>query len=234
MKNNKDLHSNNFFNNWENLKKFPFKDVLITHLKNYDQNRNSKAIIFERSQFSEKVEKEFRFDEKSKYWNGINTVLEDPDYLGRITVFEAFKFFLKVAKDKIKYFSKYDPKNFKINQKNKNELFSLYQMTLLYLVGELHSNKEYRENACIKDNEITKKVNPFYYIKLQFRLSKRFGAFKRFSDQGLSPDISRQKVDKLYPPINDDLLYERNLIKLDKSWLGLIALIFVAWYFNNF
>jgi len=41
------------------------------------------------------------------------------------------------------------------------------------------------------------------------------------------------KVNTLYPVINDDYLCERDLIKLDKSWLGLVILIFVAWYFNN-
>jgi len=233
MKRDKDHHPNNFFNNWDNLKTFPFRDALITNLKNYDQDRNVKAIIYERMQLPKDVEKEFRFDESTKYWTGINTALEDPDFLGKVTVFEAFKFFLKVAKENVKYFKKYDLKNFKINQTNKNEMFSLYQMTLLHLVGELHLNKEFRENAKIKDSEIAKKVNPLKYINLKYRLSKRFGAFKRFSDQGFSPDEARIKVDKLYPSINDDYLCERDLITLDKSWLGLLVLIFVVWYFNN-
>jgi len=233
MKKDKDHHPNNFFNNWDNLKTFPFRDALITHLKNYDQDRNVKSIIYERMQLPKEVEKEFRFDEPTKYWSGINTALEDPDFLGRVTVFEAFKFFLEAAKERVKYFKKYDLKNFKVNQTSKNEMFSLYQMTLLHLVGELHLNKKFRENAKIKDSEIEKKVNPFRYIKLKYRLSKRFGAFKRFSDQGLSTDEARIKVDKLYPMINDDYSCERGLITLDKSWLGLIVLIFVAWYFNN-
>ena len=112
-------------------------------------------------------------------------------------------------------------------------MFSLYQMTLLHLVGKLHLIKEFRENAKIKDGEIEKKVNPFRYIQLKYRLSKRLGAFKRFSDQGLSTDDARMKVDELYPMINDDYSCERGLITLDKSWLGLIVLIFVAWYLNN-
>ena len=226
-------HSDNFFNNWDNLKTIPFRDALITHLKKYDQDRNFKAILFERMQFPKNIEKEFRFDHPNKYWSDIDKALEDPDFLGRVTVYEAFKFILEVAKDRVKYFKKYDIKNFKVNQTNKNEMFSLYQMTLIYLVGELHLNKEFRENAKIKDSEIAKKVNPFKYINLKYRLSKRFGAFKRFSDQGFSPDEARIKVDKLYPLINDDYLCERDLITLDKSWLGLLVLIFVAWYFNN-
>ena len=99
--------------------------------------------------------------------------------------------------------------------------------------GVSKNAQEFRENAKIKDSEIAKKVNPFKYISLKYRLSKRFGAFKRFSDQGFSPDEARIKVDKLYPMINDDYLCERDLITVDKSWLGLIVLIFVAWYFNN-
>ena len=234
MKKDKNHHPNSFFDNWDNLKKFLFRDALIVHLKKYDQDRNVKAIIYERMQFPKNVEKEFRFDQPNKYWSGINTALESPDFLGRVTVFEAFKFFLKIAKDKVKYFKKYDMKSFKINQTNKNEMFSLYQMTLLHLVGELHLNKEFRENAKIKDSEIAKKVNPFKYINLKYRLSKRFGDFKRFSDQGFSPDEARIEVDKLYPSINDDYLCERDLITLDKSWLGLIVLIFIAWYLNNY
>ncbi len=233
MKKDKNYHPNNFFNNWDNLKTFPFRDTLITHLKRYDQDRNVKAIIYERMQFPANVEKEFRFDQPNKYWSDINTAFEDPDFLGRVTVYEAFNFFLRVAKNRVKYFKKYDEKNFKVNQINKNEMFSLHQMTLLYLVGELHLNKKFRENAKIKDSEIAKKVNPFKYINLKYRLSKRFGAFKRFSDQGFSPDEARIKVDKLYPSINDDYLCERDLITLDKSWLGLLVLIFGAWYFNN-
>ena len=233
MKRDKNYHPNNFFNNWDNLKTFSFRDALITHLKNYDQDRNVKAIIYERMQLPKNIEKEFRFEEFNKYWAGINTALENPDFLGKVTVYEAFEFFLKVAKDNVKYFKKYDLKNLKINQTNKNEMFSLYQMTLLHLVGELHLNKEFRVNAKIKDSEIAKKVDPFRYINLKYRLSKRFGAFKRFSDQGYSPEEARSKVDKLYPSINDDYLCERDLIKLDKSWLGLIVLIFVAWYLNN-
>ena len=174
MKRDKNYHTNNFFNNWNNLKTFPFRDALITHLKNYDQDRNVKAIIYEIMQLPKEVEKEFRFDEPTKYWSGIDTALEDPDFLGRVTVYEAFKFFLEVAKERVKYFKKYDPKNIKINQTNKNEMFSLYQMTLLHLVGELHLNKEFRENAKIKDSEIAKKVDPFRYINLKYRLSKRF------------------------------------------------------------
>ena len=233
MNRDKNHHPNNFFNNWDNLKTIPFKDALIVHLKKYDQDRNFKAILFERMQFPKNIEKEFRFDHPNKYWSDIDKALEDPDFLGRVTVYEAFKFFLEVAKNRVKYFKKYDIKDFKINQTNKNEMFSLYQMTLLHLVGELHLNKEFRENAKIKDSEIAKKVNPFKYMNLKYRLSKRFGAFKRFSDQGFSPDEARIKVDKLYPSINDDYLCERDLITLDKSWLGLIILIFVAWYFNN-
>jgi len=226
-------HSDNFFNNWNNLKTIPFIDVLTIHLQKYDQDRNIKAIIYERMKFPKNVEKEFRFDQPNKYWLGINTALEDSDFLGRVTVFEAFKFFLKVAKDNVKYFKKFDEKNFEINQKNKNELFSLYQMTLLHLVGELHLNKEFRENAKIKDSEIAKKVNLFKYISLKYRLSKRFGAFKRFSDQGFSADEARLKIDKLYPMVNDDYFCERDLLTLDKSWLGLIILVFIAWYLNN-
>jgi len=232
-KKNINYYTNNFFDNWKVSKKRPFKEALIIHLKNYDQDRNVKAIIFERMQFPKNVEKEFRFDQPNKYWSDINTALEDPNFLGKVTVYEAYIFFLKVAKDNIKYFKKYDKKDFKLNQENKNELFALYQMTLVYLAGELHSNKEFRENAKIKDNEISKKVNLFKYIKLKSRLGKRFGAFTRFSNQGFSPDEARMKVDALYPANNDDYLCERDLIKLDKSWLGLILLIFIAWYLNN-
>ena len=233
MKKDKNYHTNNFFNNWDNVKTLSFKGALITHLKNYDQDRVIKSIIFERMQLPKNIEKEFRLDQPTKYWSGINTTLEDPDYLGRVTVFEAFMYFLKVAKDNVKYFKKYDLKNFKLNQTNKNELFSLYQMTLLHLVGELHSNKNFRKNAKIKDSEIAKKVNPFRYIKLKYRLSKRFGAFKRFSEQGFTSEEARLKVDELYPVMNDDYLCERNLIKLDKSWLILILLTLVASYLNN-
>ena len=42
------------------------------------------------------IELSFRFDQPNKYWKGINTSLEDPDFLGRITVLDAYKFFLKV------------------------------------------------------------------------------------------------------------------------------------------
>ena len=234
MNRDKNYHPNNFFNNWDNIKTLRFRDALIVHLKKYDQDRIVKSIIYERMQFPKNVEKEFRFDKPNKYWKGINTSLEDPDFLCRITVLDAYKFFLKVAKDNIKYFKKYNKKDFELNQKNKNELFSLYQMTLLHLAGELHLNKEFRENAKIKDSEIAKKVNPFKYINLKYRLSQRLGAFKRFSDQGFSPDKARIKVDKLYPSINDDYLCERDLITLDKSWVFLIILIAVAYYLNNY
>ena len=61
-KKNKNYHTNNFFYNWQVSKKRPFKEALIIHLKNYDQDRNVKAVIFERSQFPKNVEKEFKFD----------------------------------------------------------------------------------------------------------------------------------------------------------------------------
>ena len=77
MKKDKNYHPNNFFNNWDNLKTFPFRDTLITHLKRYDQDRNVKAIIYERMQFPENVEKEFRFDQPNKYWSDINTAFEE-------------------------------------------------------------------------------------------------------------------------------------------------------------
>ena len=66
MKRDKDQCPNNFFNNWDNLKTFPFRDALITHLKKYDQDRNVKAIIFERMQLPKNVQKEFRFAPKRK------------------------------------------------------------------------------------------------------------------------------------------------------------------------
>jgi hypothetical protein len=229
----KNFHVNNFFNNWKNLKTFPFRDALINHLKNYNQDRNAKAIFYERMQFPKNIEKEFRFDKPTKYWSGINTALEDPDFLGRVTVFEAFKFFLKVAKDNVKYFKKFDETNFEINQKNKNELFSLYQITLLHLVGELYSSKEFRLNAGIKDKQISKKVNLFRYIKLWLRTGRRFGAFTRFKKENFSDSEARQEVDTLYPPISDDYLFERNLIKLDISWIVLVLLISISWYLNS-
>ena len=230
----KDHHPNNFFSLWENSKKTPLKETLIIHLKKYDQERNIKGIYYERSQFTPDIERKFKVEEINKgYWKGIETVLEDPNYLGKISIVEAFQFFLKIAKDNISYFKKYNEKSFEVNQKNKNELFALYQMTLLFIVGELHSNKKFRENAKIKDNEISKKVNLFAYLRLKYRLSKRFGAFARFDKEGLTSEEARMKVNTLYPVINDDYLCERDLIKLDKSWLVLVILIFVAWYFNN-
>ena len=56
MNRDKNHHPNNFFNNWDNLKTIPFRDALIVHLKKYDQDRNFKAILFERMQFPKNIE----------------------------------------------------------------------------------------------------------------------------------------------------------------------------------
>ena len=81
------------------------------------------------------------------YWLGVQSTFKDPEWWAKSKIKDALRFFLQVAKDNIKYFRDYyNDQVFpeKLSQKNRNELFALYQMTTLFFAWSAQKEKKLR------------------------------------------------------------------------------------------
>ena len=142
---------NGFFSNYKNLQKCKYNKVIEAHVRKNNSKKMMYAIIFEIQQMPVETRKEFELDNGyPTFWMGIQTVFSDKDWWKEITITEALKFFMKVAKDTIPYFKK-NYENIKdLDQKTKNEMFGLYQMVTLFISYNAQKEKKLREVFGIK------------------------------------------------------------------------------------
>jgi hypothetical protein len=139
---------NDFFVNWNNVRIFPYKEVIEKHLRKTEESNLMLAFEFERLSFPLKVQDHFKLSENSYgYWLGVQSALYDSEWWASTKIKDALRFFVQVASDNIKYFKdKYNSEVFpeKLSQDNKNELFSLYQMTTLFFAWSAKREKKLR------------------------------------------------------------------------------------------
>lgn len=139
---------NDFFENWDNVRIFPYKEVIEKHLRKTEESNLMLAVEFERQSFPPKIQDYFKLSENSYgYWLGVQSALYDSEWWASAKIKDALRFYVQVASDHIKYFKdKYDSEVFpkKLSQDNKNELFSLYQMTTLFFAWSAKREKKLR------------------------------------------------------------------------------------------
>ena len=220
---------NDFFNMWEKVKNKYYLELLEEHLRTYDQEKFINALLEHRKTFNREIEKIFKFTEnQGGYWKSIIKLFSNKALWTNLTIKKALDLFLKIISEETKYFSKYKSEN--LNDKGKKDVYALFQMTTLFIVSELHLNKDYRLLIGINDKKIIKMVNPIKNIILLFRTSKRVGAYERFYKQGNSSDQSRKMSDNLYPPDAEDIAYERGLVKTNyKPYLFILGTIIIVY-----
>lgn len=220
---------NDFFNMWEKVQNKTYIELLEEHLRTYDQNKFINAILEHRKTFDKDIEKIFKFTEsQSGYWLSITKLFSKRALWVNLTIKNALDLFLKIVSEETKYFNKYKSEN--LNDKGKKDLYALFQITTLFIVSELHLNKDYRILIGINERKIIKMVNPIKNIILLFRASKRVGAYERFYKQGNTSDQSRKMSDSLYPPDLDDIAYERGLVKTNyKPYLFILGVIIIVY-----
>jgi hypothetical protein len=218
---------NDFFDMWEKVKNRLYVESLEEHLRIYEQNKYINAILEHRKNFANDIEKIFKFTESpSGYWKSIIKLFSNNSLWKNLTIQKALDLFLKIVSEETKYFNKYKSEN--LNDKGKKDVYALFQITTLFIVSELHLNKDYRALIGINEKKIIKMVNPIKNIILLFRASKRVGAFERFYKQGNTSDQSRKMSDSLYPPDLEDIAYERGLVKTNyKPYLFILGVIII-------
>jgi Na+/melibiose symporter-like transporter len=148
---------NGFFSNYENLQKVKYKEVIETHVRKNTEERMMNAIIFEIQQMPKATRKEFEFStDYPAFWLGIQSVFKNKEWWKNITITEAMKFFLQVAKDTIPYFNKSYTNKEDLDQKAKNQIFGLYQMVTLFISYHAQKEKKLRETFGIKKGIFTR------------------------------------------------------------------------------
>tara|TARA_B100001057_G_scaffold435713_1_gene466241 strand:+ start:155 stop:565 length:411 start_codon:yes stop_codon:yes gene_type:complete len=74
---------------------------------------------------------------------------------------------------------------------------------------------------------------------LFMRMCRRYGAYTKFIKQGYNSDMARSMTDKLYPPTEEDLKYERSRknFKQPFPFFSLLSLLYpniATYYFTKF
>ena len=146
---------NDFFRMWSILTKDPYKEVIQAHVKKTPEDELMYASQFESETFSKSVQKEL-FD-KSKHMLLVESMFYKKDFQKEISITDALRWFLRIASANIAYFNKNYNKDLcvmldlhQLTQKQKNELFSLYQLTTLFLAFAAKKDKKLRKLIGIK------------------------------------------------------------------------------------
>lgn len=148
---------NGFFSNYANLQKIKYKEVIEAHVRKTSEKKIMDSVIFEIQQMPKATRKEFEMDNGfSTFWMGIQAVFNDREWWKSVTITEAMKFFLQVAKGTIPYFNKSYANIETLDQKAKNEIFGLYQMVTLFISYHALKEKKLRETFDIKKGIFTR------------------------------------------------------------------------------
>ena len=139
---------NDFFGNWKNVRELPYKMNVEKQVRKLKEMTLINAIRFEQLLFPKNVQKDLEISQNHYgYWLGVQSALYDSKWWVDVKIKDALRFFLRVAKDNIKYFrDHYNDQIFpeKLSQKNRNELFALYQMTTLFFAWSAQREKKLR------------------------------------------------------------------------------------------
>ena len=139
---------NDFFGNWKNVRELPYKMNVEKQVRKLKEITLINAIQIEKLLFPKQVQKDLEISQNHYgYWLGVQSTFKDPEWWAKSKIKDALRFFLQVAKDNIKYFRDYyNDQVFpeKLSQKNRNELFALYQMTTLFFAWSAQKEKKLR------------------------------------------------------------------------------------------
>jgi hypothetical protein len=88
------------------------------------------------------------------YLGGYESWLYDNDFWKETSVFDAFEFFMRMARENTYYFKKFHKENPDQNSlpQAKNDCFALYQLTTLWFSWHAFRDKSIRKTMGIKKN----------------------------------------------------------------------------------
>ena len=142
---------NDFFKNLENTKTIKYNSVIQIQIKSLSEKKLTQAMEFEVSQFPDDSQMD---TQHTMYLGGYETWLYDNDFWNDASVFDAFEFFMRMARRNTYYFKKFHKENptDKTSQKRKNECFSLYQLTTVWFSWHAIRDRSIRKSMGIKKN----------------------------------------------------------------------------------
>ena len=148
--NDKNKHPKIFFDNLDNLKQEPYRNVIQKNIK-LGENKLIGALHFEIENFPKSAQKDFEPSEEKPFYLGLGAVFKDSDWWKKSSIYDAMLFFHSAAKLWAPYFTKNYP-SFpkKLTQKQKNELFGLYQICTIYISWNASREKNLRVLMGIK------------------------------------------------------------------------------------
>ena len=143
---------NDFFDNWNKIKTMTYKNVIELHVKRSNEKKILSLIQYEIDQFPEDVQKDLAFSESSLFYLNILSLFkkEESIWWSTSTVTDASIFYLSCARNFIPYFNNYANVDSNLSQKERNEIFALYQLCTLFVSLNAIKEKEIREIIDIK------------------------------------------------------------------------------------
>lgn len=136
---------NDFFDNWNKIQSMSYKNVIEILVKRSSEKKILALIQFELDQFSENVKKDLIISETSFFYEEVSDLFEDTKWWSTATVTDACKYYLNCARNNISYFENYIEADGDLSQKEKNEIFALYQLCTLFVSWNAAKNKKIRD-----------------------------------------------------------------------------------------
>ena len=142
---------NDFFKNLENTKTIKYNSVIQIQIKSLNEKKITQAMEFEVSQFPDGSQMN---TQHTMYLGGYESWLYDNDFWKKTSVFDAFEFFMRMARENTYYFKKFHKENPDQNssQQSKNDCFALYQLTTLWFSWHAFRDRAIRKSMGIKKN----------------------------------------------------------------------------------
>ena len=136
---------NDFFNNWNKIKSMSYKNVIELHVRRSNEKKIMAATQFEIDQFPENVQKDLIVSETSSFYHDIARLFKDLNWWSTATVTDACIFYLSCARNFINYFEGFKNADDDLSQKERNDLFALYQLCTLFVAWNAMREKDIRE-----------------------------------------------------------------------------------------
>ena len=142
---------NDFFNNLENTKTIRYNSVIQIQIKSLNEKKIVQAMQFEIAQFPEDSQ---MINQNTIYLSCYETWLHDSNFWKESSVYDAFKLFMRIARENTYYFKKVHKENPSkdSSQQIKNECFALYQLTSLWFSWHAIRDRSIRKSMGIKKN----------------------------------------------------------------------------------
>ena len=136
---------NDFFDNWNKIYSMSYKNVIELHVKRSSKKKILALIQFEIDQFSDNVQKDLAISETSSFYQEISNLFRDSNWWSTSTVTDACKYYLRCARNNISFFENYAEADSNLSQKQRNEVFALYQLCTLFVAWNAIREKSIRE-----------------------------------------------------------------------------------------